>query len=75
MVYTVLDQVVLLRWVHHSGDSISDRLLKLHGHWKTDVAKDMYVHEDVGKRLEITKYFIWPLGLYRFNFTSRACLM
>ena len=39
--------------VHHSGNSISDRLLKLHGHWKT-VAKDMYVHEDVHKRLEIT---------------------
>ena len=32
------------------------RLLKLHGRWKTDAAKDMYVHEDVHKRLEITKY-------------------
>ena len=42
--------------VHHSGNSISDRLLKLHGRWKTDAAKDMYVHEDVHKRLEITKY-------------------
>ena len=47
--------------IHHSGNSISDRLLKLHGRWKTDAAKDMYVHEDVHKlRLEITKY----LGLY-----------
>ena len=42
--------------VHHSGNSISDRLWKLHGRWKTDAAKDMYVHEDVHKRLEITKY-------------------
>ena len=42
--------------VHHSGNSISDRLLKLHGRWKTDGVKDMYVHEDVHKRLEITKY-------------------
>ena len=24
---------------------ISERLLKLHGRWKTDVAKDMYVKE------------------------------
>ena len=42
--------------VHHSGNSISDRMLKLHGCWKTGAAKDMYVHEDVHKRLEITKY-------------------
>ena len=42
--------------VVHSGNSISDRMLKLHGCWKTDAAKDMYVHEDVHKRLEITKY-------------------
>ena len=28
--------------VHHSGNSISDRILKLHGCWKTDAAKDMY---------------------------------
>ena len=42
--------------VHLSGNSISDRLLKLHGRWKTDSAKHMYVHEDVHKRLEITKY-------------------
>ena len=45
--------------VHHSGNSISDqRLLKLHGRWKTDAAKDMYVHEDVHKRLEIRKYSV-----------------
>jgi len=42
--------------VHHSSNPISDRLLKLHSHWKTDAAKDMYVHEDVHKHLEITKY-------------------
>ena len=33
--------------VHHSGNSISDRLLKLHGRWKTAAGKQMYVHEDV----------------------------
>ena len=49
--------------VHHSGNSISDRLLKLHGRCKTDAAKDMYVHEDVHKRLEITQY----LGLSAFS--------
>ena len=42
--------------VHHSGNSISDRMLKLLDCWKTDALKDMYVPEDVHKRLEITKY-------------------
>ena len=41
--------------VHHSDNSISIRFLKLHGRWKTLVAKDVYVHEDVHKSLEITK--------------------
>ena len=56
--------------VHHSGNSISDRLSKLHGRWNTEVAKDMYVHDDVHKRLEITKY----LGLW-FVLTSRSRLI
>ena len=55
MVYAVLDQVVLLR-SYTIEVSISDRSLKLHGRWKTDVAKDMYVDGEVHKRLEITKY-------------------
>ena len=33
---------------------LSERLLKLHGRWKSDCAKDMYVLEEVSKRLEIT---------------------
>ena len=50
--------------VHHSGNSISDRMLKLHGCWKTDAAKDKDVPlracspniRMFTKRLEITKY-------------------
>ena len=42
--------------VQHSKNSISDRLLKLHGRWKTDTAKDMYVHEDVQNRLAVTNF-------------------
>ena len=42
--------------VRNSNNSVSDRLLKLHGRWKTDIAKDMYVHEDIQKRLEVTKF-------------------
>ena len=55
MVYTITDQVVLLQ-SYIIVVTISDRLLKLHGRWKTDAAKDMYVHEDVHNRLEIMKY-------------------
>ena len=42
--------------VQHSKNSISDRLLKLYGRWKTDTAKDMYVHEDVQNRLAVTNF-------------------
>ncbi|CAH3184817.1 unnamed protein product [Porites lobata] len=34
----------------------SERLLKLHGRWKTDEAKDMYVLETECNRLSVTKY-------------------
>lgn len=34
---------------------ISERLLKLHGRWKSDVAKDMYILEPVESRLEISR--------------------
>ena len=38
-----------------NSTNLSERLLKLHGRWKSDCAyKDMYVLEDVSKRLEIT---------------------
>ena len=32
-----------------------ERLLKLHGRWKFDIAKDMYVQEDIQERLAVTK--------------------
>ena len=37
-----------------------ERLLKLHGRWKTDLAKDMYVKESVDQRLS----FVKSLGLW-----------
>ena len=42
-----------------NNGSVAERLLKIHGRWKTDIAKDMYVHESIKNRLEVTK----PLGL------------
>ena len=38
------------------SSSVSERLLKLHGRWKTDQAKDMYVLESESNRLSVTKY-------------------
>ena len=32
-----------------------ERLLKLHGRWKTDLAKDMYIKESVDQRLSLVK--------------------
>ena len=42
--------------VVHNDDSkiVSERLLKLHGRWKTDVAKDMYVKEADSSRLSVS---------------------
>lgn len=40
--------------VVNSNNSISERLLMIHGRWKTHTAKDMYIHEDVSSRLEVT---------------------
>ena len=34
--------------------NLSERVLELHGRWKSDTAKDMYVLEDVSKRLQVT---------------------
>ena len=34
--------------------NLSERILKLHGRWKSDTAKDMYILEDVSKRLQAT---------------------
>ena len=35
--------------------SSKERLLKLHGRWKSDIAKDMYVKEDIQERLSVSK--------------------
>ena len=40
----------------NASKAVSERLLKLHGRWKTDVAKDMYVLEPECNRLRETKY-------------------
>ena len=42
--------------VHNSSNSVSERFLKLHGRWKTDAAKDMYVEESLNNRLRVTKF-------------------
>ena len=34
---------------------VSDRCLKRHGRWKTDIAKDSYVDDSLEKKLFITK--------------------
>ena len=34
--------------------NLSERVLKLHGRWKSDTAKDMYILEDISKRLQVT---------------------
>ena len=34
--------------------NLSKRVLKLHGRWKCDTAKDMYILKDVSKRLQVT---------------------
>ena len=41
--------------VHYSGHSIPERLLKIHGRWKSDSAKDMYAQENLENRLQVTK--------------------
>ena len=41
--------------VHNSRNSIPERLLKIHGRWKSDSAKDMYVEESLENRLHVTK--------------------
>ena len=42
--------------VRNSRNSIPERLLKIHGRWKSDSAKDMYVEESLENRLRVTKY-------------------
>ena len=40
---------------NNASKVVSERLLKLHGRWKTDKAKDMYVLESECNRLWVTK--------------------
>ena len=42
--------------VQNSNNAIPERLLKLHGRWKTDTAKDMYVEESLASRLKVSSY-------------------
>ena len=37
-----------------NNPNLLERLLKLHGRWNSDTARDMYVWEDVFKRLQIS---------------------
>ena len=39
-----------------NNPSLSERMLKLHGRWKSSTTEDMYIQEDITKRLEITNY-------------------
>ena len=34
-----------------NNGNVTEPQLKLHGRWRTDIAKDMYVHESVENRL------------------------
>lgn len=34
---------------------VPERLLKIHGRWKSDSAKDMYVEESLENRFHVTK--------------------
>ena len=40
----------------NNNPDLSERLLKLHGRWKTDIAKDMYVFEDTSNRLSVSSH-------------------
>ncbi|CAH3122117.1 unnamed protein product, partial [Porites lobata] len=42
--------------VRNSSNSIPERLLKIHGRWKPDSAKHLYVEESLENRLQVTKY-------------------
>jgi len=37
-----------------NNPNLSERLLKLHGRWKSDIAKDMFILEQTQNRLSVT---------------------
>ena len=41
--------------VRNSMKLIPERLLKIHGRWKSDSAKDMYIEESIENKLHVTK--------------------
>ena len=41
---------------NNASKAVSERLFKLHGRWKTNEAKDVYVLETECNRLSVTKY-------------------
>ena len=49
--FKILDEHPYLFYI---SSSPPPPVLKLHGRWKSDCAKDMYILEDTAKRLEIT---------------------
>ena len=42
--------------VRYSRNSILERLLKIHGRWKSDSAKDIYAEASLENRLYVTNY-------------------
>ena len=42
--------------VRNSSNLIPESLLKIHGRWKSDPAKDIYVEQSLENRLQVTKY-------------------
>ena len=37
------------------ANNVPDRLLKMHGRWKSDISKDCYILESMQNRLSVTK--------------------
>ena len=54
-------KLICLRSLRSGGDTsaamahVEDRLLKKHGRWKTDCAKNGYIKENISERLSVTK--------------------
>ena len=54
MLFIVKDLVVS----RNSRNLIPERLLNIHGKWKSDSAKDMYVEESLENRLHVMFRFV-----------------
>ena len=51
---TVQNPLKPLKLKLRSNPNLSERLLKLHGRWKSDIAKNMYILEQTQNRLSVT---------------------